>query len=105
LEETPVIYNIKVSTELCKSFSTTNCIESIMFQAGRYTRRVSHWRNGEYIRRWVASGLLEVEPYLRKVNGCRYMNLFRNRIKERPGRQQQEQSEDMNEKELVQVGS
>ena len=33
------------------------------------------------------------------------MNLFRNRIKERPGRQQQEQSEDMNEKELVQVGS
>ena len=46
LEETLTIYKLKLSTELRKSFSTTNCIESIMSQVERYTNRVSRWRNG-----------------------------------------------------------
>jgi len=104
LEETLTIYRLKLSTEPRKSFSTTNCIESIMSQVERYTQRVSRWRNGEHIKRWVASGLLEVEPRLRKVNGWRYMNLLRNRIQEELKLQQQEQNEDVNKQELIQAG-
>ena len=103
LEETLTIYKLKLSTELRKSFSTTNCIESIMSQVERYTNRVSRWRNGEHIKRWAASGLLEVEPHLKKVNGHRYLGLLRNRIQEELKRQQQGQNEGVNEQELVQV--
>ena len=74
-----------------------------MAQVEQYTHRVDRWRNGEHIKRWVASGLLEVEPRLKKVNGWRYMNLLRERIQEELNRQQQEQSEDVNEQELIQV--
>ena len=105
LEETLTIYKLKLSTELRKSFSFTNCIESIMAQVEQYTQRVDRWRNGAHMQRWVAAGLLEVEPQLRKVNGWRYMNLLRDRIQEELNRQQQEQSEDVNEQELIQVGA
>jgi putative transposase len=104
MEETLTIYKLKLSTELRKSFSTTNCIESIMSQVERYTQRVSRWRDGEHIKRWVASGLLEVEPHLRKVNGFRYMRLLRNRIQEELKLQQQGQGESINEQELIRVG-
>jgi putative transposase len=105
LEDTLTIYKLKLSTELRKSFSNTNCIESIMAQVEQYTQRVDRWRNGAHMQRWVAAGLLEIEPRLRKVNGWRYMNLLRDRIQEELKRQQQEQSEDVNEQELVRVGA
>ncbi len=54
----------------------TDCVESIMSQVEQYTQRVNRWRNGAHMQRWVAAGLLEVEPRLRKVNGWRYMNLL-----------------------------
>lgn len=105
LEETLTIYKLKLSTELRKSFSFTNCIESIMAQVEQYTRKVDRWRNGAQIQRWVAAGLLEVEPRLRKVNGWRYMNLLRNRIKEELERRQQEENKNIDKQELVQVGA
>lgn len=104
IEETLTIYKLKLSTELRKSFSSTNCIESIMAQVEQYTQRVDRWRNGEHIKRWVASGLLEVEPRLRKVNGWRYMNLLRSRIKEELELKQQEENNLADEQELIQVG-
>jgi len=104
IEETLTIYKLKLSTELRKSFSSTNCIESIMAQVEQYTQRVDRWRNGEHIKRWVASGLLEVEPRLRKVNGWRYMNLLRSRIKEELELKQQEENNLADEQKLIQVG-
>jgi len=105
LEETLTIYKLKLSTELRKSFSFTNCIESIMAQVEQYTQRVDRWRNGAHMQRWVAAGLLEVEPRLRKVNGWRYMNLLRDRIQEELNRRQQEQNKNINQQELIQVGA
>ena len=104
LEETLTIYKLKLSTELRRSFSFTNCIESIMASVEQYTQRVDRWRGGAHIQRWVAAGLLEIEPRLRKVNGWRYMNLLRDRIQEELNRQQQEQSGSVNEQELIQAG-
>lgn len=56
LEETLTINKLKLTTELRKSFSSTNCIESVMAQIEQYTQRVDRWRNGAHIQRWVASG-------------------------------------------------
>ncbi len=105
LEETLTINKLKLTTELRKSFSSTNCIESILSQVEQYTQRVDRWRNGAHIKRWVAAGLLEVEPHLRKVNGWRYMNILRDRIKEEMEHGQNEENEGVDEQELVQIGA
>ena len=83
--------------------NTTNCIESILAQVQQYTRRVDRWRNGAQIQRWVAAGLLEVEPRLRKVRGVRHMLLLKDRIKEELKRARKEKYL-AEEQELVQVG-
>jgi len=51
LEETLAIYKLKLSTELRKSSSFTNCVGSIMSQVEQYTQRVDRWRNGAHMQR------------------------------------------------------
>lgn len=82
LEETLTIHKLEMSDNLRQSFSSTNCIESILSQVEQYTQRVDYWRNGAHIQRWVAAGLLEVEPRLRKVRGWHYLTALRSKIKE-----------------------
>lgn len=103
LEETLTIYKLKLSTELRKSFTSTNCIESVLSQVQQYTQRVDRWRNGAHIKRWVAASLLEVEPALKKVNGYRYLKLLRNRIKEALGQENQEKESVSNEQKSAEV--
>lgn len=83
LEETLTLHQLGLCRELGVSFSTTNCIESIMSQLGQYTDKVDYWRNGTHIVRWVAAGLLHLEPRLRKVKGFRYLKMLRLRIQEK----------------------
>ena len=64
------------------SLSTTNVIESILSQLGQYTDKVDYWRSGRHIQRWVAAGLIYIEPRLRKIKGYRYLKLLRYRLKE-----------------------
>ncbi|MDZ7344018.1 MAG: IS256 family transposase, partial [candidate division KSB1 bacterium] len=40
-------------------------------QVERMTRKVTRWRNSNQRQRWLASALLEIEPRLRKIKGCR----------------------------------
>jgi transposase-like protein len=82
LEETLSLHRLGLSSELGKSFSSTNCIESVMSQLGQYTDKVDRWRGGDHIQRWTASGLLELEPRLNKVKGFRYLKLLKMRLKE-----------------------
>ncbi len=82
LEETLTLHRLKLSAELGKSFSSTNCIESIMSQLGQYTDKVDRWRGGSHIQRWAASGLLAVEPRLQKIRGSRYLKLLRMKLQE-----------------------
>ena len=80
LEETLSLHRLELYAELGKSFTSTNCIESVMSQLGQYTDKVDRWRGGDHIQRWAASGLLELEPRLNRVKGFRYLNLLKTKL-------------------------
>jgi len=82
MSDTLTVHKLGLNRILARSFSTTNCIESILAQVEQYTGRVDRWRNGAHIQRWVASGLLEIEPRLKRVYGWRHFYSLRDKIKE-----------------------
>lgn len=91
LEETLSLHRLGVYAELGKSLASTNCIESVMSQVGQYTDKVNRWRGGSHIQRWVAAGLLEIEPRLHKIYGYRHLNLLRIKLREEINRRQEKQ--------------
>lgn len=102
LEETLTIHRLGLFTELGRSFTSTNCIESVMSQVGQYTDKVDRWRNSDHIHRWVAASLLEIEPRLNKINGWRYLKLLRVKMLEEIKKKRQEVVE---QEDLVTVGA
>lgn len=102
LSDTLTLHRLGLNQILRRSFSTTNCIESIMAQVEQYTQRVDRWRGNTHIQRWVASGLLEVEPRLKRVYGWRHFDSLRYKIKQELERKKKEES-GATEEELVQV--
>lgn len=80
LEETLTLHRLGLHKELSRSFTSTNCIESVMSQIGQFTDKVDRWRNGRHIQEWVASGLIQIEPKLNKVSSWRYLKLLREKI-------------------------
>jgi len=81
LEETLTLHRLGLFKKLGTSFKTTNCIENIMRQLGRYTDRVCYWKNSDQRRRWVACALLDMEPNLRIVKGYKYLKELRMAMK------------------------
>ena len=77
LEETLTLHRLGVFQELGISFKTTNCIESLMSLVGQKTDKVDYWKNSDQKHRWLASALMEIEPSLRKVKGCRFLPQLR----------------------------
>jgi len=104
ISDTLTLHRLGLNQLLRRSFSTTNCIESILAQVEQYTQRVDRWRDGFHIQRWVASGLLEIEPQLRKVYGWRQFPYLREKIKQELERRRKEQSGIAKKQELTQVG-
>lgn len=82
MEETLTLQRLELSAELGKSFSSTNCIESVMSRLGQYTDKVDRWRGGSHIQRWAAAGLLALEPRLQKVRGSRHLTLLKTKLRE-----------------------
>jgi transposase-like protein len=82
LEETLTIHRLGLSAELSRSLGTTNCIESLMSQMGAYTDKVDRWHNSDQILRWTGTGLMDIEPRLRKFRGYRYLNVLRLKLRE-----------------------
>lgn len=82
LEETLTIHHLGLSTELAKSLSTTNCIESVMSQMGSYTDKVDRWHNSGQILRWTATALMDIEPRLYRIKGHRYLKVLRYKLRE-----------------------
>ena len=82
LEETLTIHHLGLSAELSRSLSTTNGIESLMSQMGAYTDKVDRWHNSDQILRWTGTGLMDIEPRLRKIRGYRYLNVLRLKLRE-----------------------
>lgn len=82
LEETLTLHTLGLSTELRKSLSTTNPIESAMSQLGQYADKVDQWHNSDQILRWTAATLLDLEPRMRRIKGFRYLKVLRFKLKE-----------------------
>lgn len=80
LEETLTLHRLGVFQELGISFKTSNCIESLMSLVGQKTDKVDYWKNSDQKHRWLASALLEIEPSLRKVKGCRFLPQLRKAV-------------------------
>jgi len=74
LDETLTLHRMELREELGKSFTTTNCIESVNSQLVKYTRKVKRWMDSEQRYRWVISGLIEIEHKLHRVNGYKQLH-------------------------------
>jgi putative transposase len=91
-EETLTLHRLELRSALAKSFSSTNCIESIMSQLGQYTNKVDRWRGRTHIQRWAASGLLALEPRLNKVRGFRHLQLLKTKLLEEVTKRQKKEA-------------
>ena len=82
MEETLTLHKLKLSENFGVSLGTTNCIESLNSQLGRYINKVKYWKNSDQIFRWVACGLIEAERRMKKIKNFRNLNLLREKIME-----------------------
>ena len=77
LEQTLTLHRLGMMPLLKDSFRTTNCIESINSQIAERTRNVKRWTTASQRYRWLAACLMDIEPRLRAVKGCRYLPILR----------------------------
>jgi putative transposase len=80
MEETLTLHKLGLSEKLGVSLGTTNCIESLNSQLGRYINKVKYWKNSDQIFRWVACGLVEAELRMKKIKNYKSLNLLREKI-------------------------
>ncbi len=80
LEETLTLLRLDLHKHFQRSFSTTNCIESLNSHLGKYIGRVKNWKNSSQRHRWIAAGLLEIEPRMVKIFGCKHLMIMRRAI-------------------------
>jgi len=77
LEETLTITRLGLPPSLCRTFKTTNPIESMISIARDATRNVKRWRDGKMALRWIAAGMLEAEKQFRNVDGYRDLHILK----------------------------
>lgn len=82
LEETLTLHRLGVFEELGRSLNTTNSIESLNRQLGKYLRRVKHWMHSDQRQRWVAMGILEAEKKMRRVHHPEQLPMLRAALQE-----------------------
>lgn len=71
LEETFTINRMELSPSLRRCLATTNIIESPHSGVRMRTHRVSRWRDGRMVLRWVACAFLTTEKNFRRIQGYR----------------------------------
>jgi putative transposase len=71
LEECFTINRLDIPPSLHRCLATTNIIESPHAGVRMRTRRVCRWRDGQMVKRWLASALLATEKNFRKMMGYR----------------------------------
>ena len=70
LAETFTVNRMGLPGALRRCLCTTNVIESPNSGIRRRTGRVSRWKDGSMVLRWVASALIETEKSFRRIMGC-----------------------------------
>lgn len=82
LEDILILHRLGLNEDFSKSFATTNCIENLNSQIGKYLNKVKSWKNSKERYRWIAAALLEIEMKMRKVNNFRELDKMQKAIKE-----------------------
>jgi len=77
LDETLTLHRLGLFKELGRSFKTTNCIENLNSLVAQRTGKVDYWKNADQKHRWLATALLDIEPRLNKVSGCKQLARLR----------------------------
>ncbi len=80
MEETLTLFKLGLSEKFGTSLGTTNCIENLNSQLGRYINKVKFWKNSDQIFRWVACGLIEAERRMKKIKNYKSLQLLREKI-------------------------
>lgn len=85
LEETFTINRLELSATLRRCLGTTNIIESPHAGVRLKTRRVSRWRDGLVVLRWVTAAFLETEKNFRRILGYRDLWMLRAKLENQVG--------------------
>ena len=68
MEDTLTLHRLGLNMDFSKSFGTTNCIENLNSQLGKYLKKVKSWKNSKERYRWIAAALMEIEAKMNKVS-------------------------------------
>jgi len=100
MEETLTLHRLGLFEELGTSLKTTNCIENLNGQLGKYIGRVKRWMDSDQRQRWVAMAMLEVEQKMRRIGHPEHLALLRGALQQSIQEKQQtgEQDESFAEK-------
>lgn len=82
LDETLTLHRLGLNEDFKKSFSTTNIIENLNSQIGKYTRKVKYWKTSDQRQRWIAVSLFEAEQKMHRVNNFKNLNILQEVIKQ-----------------------
>ncbi len=80
LEEILTLHKLGVNQKLWRSFRTTNCIESLNSQLGKYIRKVTNWQSSDQRHRWTAVAMLESEKKMHRIGNYRLLPLMKKAI-------------------------
>ena len=76
LDETITLKGMGLPPWLERTLSTTNSIENVNGRMRSILRKVKRWRDGNMIKRWVSTALLEAQRGFRKVRGHQGMPIL-----------------------------
>ena len=80
-EELLTLHKLKIRSDFGRTFATTNPIENLNSQLGKYIRKVKNWKNSKMRYRWIASGLMEIEEKMRRVSNYKKLPKLKKAIK------------------------
>lgn len=80
MEDLLTLHRLGMQELFGRTFSTTNCIENLNSQLGKYLHKVKYWKNSAQRHRWIAAALIEIEHSMRKVPNYRKLNKLQNAI-------------------------
>ncbi len=77
LEEILTLHKLGINQKLWQTFRSTNCIESLNSQLGKYLRKVTNWQSSDQRYRWTAAGLLQSEQKMHRIRNYRLLPLMK----------------------------
>ena len=80
MAETFPVHRLGLAGALRRCLCTTNVIESPNSGIRQRTRRVSRWKDGSMLLRWVASALIETEKSFRRIMGWEQLWMLKSHL-------------------------